>query len=204
MLMSTSLRLFAIIPLAAVCSLAITKAAKPAADKAKKDSKELVGDPKASPGVIKPTLNDAAMDKAGFRLGVQAYTFREMSLYETLDTMKYLGIHYVELYGGQKLSKENPNIKVGHDMPAQYIDEMLAKLKEANVTAVSYGVTDVGTTEASSRKVFDWAKKIGLENIVSEPKDDMQLFAMLDKLWNEDQINLALPDYPQPPPYRNP
>src|SRR5438477_9362568 len=158
--MSTSLRLLAIVALAAVCSLAATKAAEPAADK--KDSKELVGEPKLYPGITQPKLNDAAMDKAGFRLGVQAYTFREMSLYETLDLMKYLGIHYIELYGGQKLSKENPTIKVGHDMPAQYIDEMLAKLKETDVTAVSYGVTDVGTTEASARKVFDWAKKIGL------------------------------------------
>ncbi|HEV8290854.1 MAG TPA: hypothetical protein VGP94_02990, partial [Tepidisphaeraceae bacterium] len=104
--MSTSLRLIAIVALAAACSFAISKAADPAADK--KDSKELVGEPRAYPGVTKPRINDAAIDKAGFRIGVQAYTFREMSLYETLDTMKYLGIHYVELYGGQKLSKENP------------------------------------------------------------------------------------------------
>src|SRR4051812_15923640 len=153
--MKTSLRLIAILALAAVCSLTMIKAAEPAADK---KSKELVGDPKASAAIVKPKLNDAAMDKAGFRLGVQAYTFREMSLYETLDLMKYLGIHYVEIFGGQALSKENPKIKVGHDMPAQYIDELLAKLKETGVTAVSYGVTDVGTTEASARKVFDWAK----------------------------------------------
>jgi sugar phosphate isomerase/epimerase len=200
--MSTTLRLIAIVALAAVCSLATSRAADPAADK--KDSKELVGDPKAYPGVTKPKINDAAIDKAGFRLGVQAYTFREMSLYETLDTMKYLGIHYVELYGGQKLSKENPKVIVGHDMPAQYIDELLAKLKEANVTAVSYGVTQVGDTEASARKVFDWAKKMGLENVVSEPKVDLQLFAMLDRLCNEYQINLAMHDHPKPSTYWNP
>ena len=168
------------------------------------DQKELVGDPKNSGQIVKPKLNDAAMDKAGFRLGVQAYTFREMSLYETLDLMKYLGIHHVELFGGQKLSKENPNVKVGHDMPAQYIDEMLAKLKETGVTAVSYGVTDVGTTEASARKVFDFAKKVGLENVVAEPKVDMALFTMLDKLCNEYQINLAMHDHPKPSTYWNP
>src|SRR5205814_9675172 len=90
--------------------------------------KELIGDPKAFGGITKPKIDDAAIDKAGFRIGVQAYTFREMSLYETLDLMKYLGIHYVELYGGQGLSKENPKIKVGHDtLPAQYIPELLAK-----------------------------------------------------------------------------
>ena len=166
--------------------------------------KELIGDPKAFPGINKPKIDDAAIDKAGFRIGVQAYTFREMSLYETLDTMKYLGIHNIELFGGQKLSKENPTIKVGHDMPAQYIDEMLAQLKEANVTAVSYGVTDVGTTEASARKVFDFAKKVGLENVVSEPKVDLQLFATLDKLCNEYQINLAMHDHPKPSTYWNP
>jgi len=56
------------------------------------DQKELVGDPKISGQIAKPKINDAAIDKAGFRIGVQAYTFREMSLYETLDLMKYLGI----------------------------------------------------------------------------------------------------------------
>ena len=168
------------------------------------DQKELVGDPKASGQVVKPKLNDAAMDKAGFRLGVQAYTFREMSLYETLDLMKYLGIHNVELFGGQALSKENPKVKVGHDMPAQYIDEMLAKLKETGVTAVSYGVTDVGTTEASARKVFEFAKKVGLENVVSEPKVDKALFDILEKLTNEYQINLAMHDHPKPSTYWNP
>jgi sugar phosphate isomerase/epimerase len=168
------------------------------------DNKELVGDPKASGAIVKPRINDAAIDKAGFRIGVQAYTFREMSLYETLDLMKYLGIHYVELYGGQKLSKENPKIAVGPDMPAQYVDELLAKLKETGVTAVSFGVTGVGETEASARKVFDWAKKMGLENVVSEPKVDLQLFAMLDKLCNEYQINLAMHDHPKPSPYWNP
>jgi sugar phosphate isomerase/epimerase len=107
-------------------------------------------------------------------------------------------------FGGQKLSKENPDIKVGHDMPAQYIPEMLAKLKETGVTAVSYGVTDVGTTEASARKVFDFAKKVGLENVVAEPKVDMALFATLDKLCNEYQINLAMHDHPKPSTYWNP
>src|SRR5438105_11911787 len=92
------------------------------------DNKELIGSPKAYAGITKPKIDDAVIDKAGFRIGVQAYTFREMSLYETLDTMNYLGIHYIELFGGQKLSKENPTINVGHDLPAQYIDEMLANL----------------------------------------------------------------------------
>src|SRR5205814_687882 len=198
--MKTCLRLIAIIALAAACSLTFTKAADQAADKYKK----LVGDPKSYPGVTKPKIDEAAIDKAGFRLGVQAYTFREMTLYETLDTMKYLGIHYVELYGGQKLSKENPKINVGHDMPAQYIDELLTKLKESGVTAVSYGVTQVGDTETSARKVFDWAKKMGLENVVAEPKVDLELFAMLDKLCNEYQINLAMHDHPKPSTYWNP
>jgi len=168
------------------------------------DNKELIGDPKASGAIVKPKINDAAIDKAGFRIGVQAYTFREMSLYETLDLMKYLGIHYVELYGGQTLSKENPKVKVGHDMPDQYTDELLVKLKESGVTAVSYGVVGVGESEASARKVFDWAKKMHLENVVSEPKVDMKLFDTLDKLCNEYQINLAMHDHPKPSTYWNP
>ena len=34
-----------------------------------------------------PRIDNAALDKLGWKLGVQAYTFREMSLEDTLDML---------------------------------------------------------------------------------------------------------------------
>src|SRR5690349_18702391 len=62
-----------------------------------------------------PKVNQQAMDKLGFRFGVQIYTFRAMTAFEALDVMKTLGIHYVELFGGQKMSKDK-SVNVGPEM----------------------------------------------------------------------------------------
>jgi sugar phosphate isomerase/epimerase len=203
--MSTALRFFAVLSLAAACSLACkangesdnTTAAK---TKESKDSKELVGDPKPSGVASKPRINNAAIDKAGFRLSVQAYTFREMSLLETIDTLKFLGVHYVELYPGQKFSKDNPK-PANHDMPPEMLSELLQKLRDSDVKAVNYGVVGLSKDEAASRKVFDWARKIGLETIVSEPSPDKETFDVIEKLCEEYQMNVAIHDHPYPSTY---
>ncbi|HEV8604007.1 MAG TPA: sugar phosphate isomerase/epimerase [Tepidisphaeraceae bacterium] len=208
--MPTALRFFATLSLLAVCSLACKTANEsdsPAPEKkaktskdSVKDSKELVSDPKPSGVAVKPKVNNAAIDKAGFRLSVQAYTFREMSLLETIDTLKFLGVHYVELYPGQKFSKDNPK-PANHDMPPEMLSELLQKLRDADVKAVNYGVVGLSKDEAASRKVFDWAKKMGLETIVSEPTPDKETFDVVEKLCEEFQINVAIHDHPYPSTY---
>ena len=141
------------------------------------------------------------LEKLHWRLGMQAWTFRKLSLFETIDLCNKLDVRCLEMYPGQKLSPENP-VKADHNMPAEQIDQLLAKLKSANVTPVSYGVVDVGGNEQSARKVFDFAKKLGLEQIVSEPKPEMA--ATLDNLATEYGIKVALHDHPKPSRYWNP
>jgi sugar phosphate isomerase/epimerase len=67
---------------------------------------------------------------------------------------------------------------------------------------VNYGVVDVGKDEASARKVFDFAKAMGIETIVSEP--DPGVFGILDKLTNEYGINVAIHNHPKESRYWNP
>src|SRR5687767_649013 len=84
----------------------------------------------------KPAMNEAAMEKLGWRLASQAYTFRSVSLYETIDTLNALGIKYIEMYPGQKFSPDKADVKTDHNLPQELIDELLKKLKDSNVTAV--------------------------------------------------------------------
>ena len=52
------------------------------------------------------------------------------------------------------------------------------------------------------KEAFDFAKDMGIETLVSEPKFDA--FDAIDKLCEEYKINVALHDHPKPSPYWNP
>jgi sugar phosphate isomerase/epimerase len=146
-------------------------------------------------------VDHAALKKLGWQLACQCWTFREMSLFETIDVVKGLGVHHLEMYPGQKLSPEAGNTKADHNMSAEQIEQLQAKLKDAKVDVVSYGVVQLGKTEADARKVFEFAKKMKMRNVVAEPGEDQ--IEMLDKLANEYGINLAIHNHPQPSHYWN-
>jgi len=152
--------------------------------------------------IPKPKFNHEAVEKLGWRLGCQAYTFRKLTLMDTLDVLGALGVKYVELYPGQVLSESHGKTKFNHDVPQELIDEVLAKCKAVGVTPVSYGVVPLPNDEAQCRKVFDFAKKLKLEQIVSEPPADA--FELIDKLTAEYNIPVAIHDHPKPSHYWNP
>ena len=147
-----------------------------------------------------PAREDA-LDNLGWKLGCQAWTFKALSLMETLDTLKKLDIHYLEIYPGQRFSQGN-SAKTDHNMTDAMIAILKAKLTETNVTAMSYGVVNLTNSEAQDRKVFEFAKQLGLTTIVSEPPENA--IEMLDRLCLEYRINLAIHDHPSPNHYWNP
>ena len=152
-------------------------------------------------GVPRPVLNYRAMDRLGWKLSCQAYTFREMTLFETIDTLHNLGIRYIELFPSQRFSPDNP-VSFDHNSPPAMVDALIRKLKSADVTPVSYGVVGIDNNEANARKIFEFAKKLHLLNIVAEPPEDA--FGMLDRLCHQYRINIAIHDHPRPSHYWNP
>jgi sugar phosphate isomerase/epimerase len=158
-------------------------------------------EPPVSPSLKKTQLNQPALDKLGWKLGVQAYTFRKLSLFETIDVISAVGLKYIELYPGQRLS---PAVKepFNHASKPEQVDAVIKKLTEAGVIAVNYGVVGLPKDETESRKVFEFAKKMGLTTIVSEPPPDA--FETIEKLVNEYHVNVAIHDHPKPSHYWNP
>jgi sugar phosphate isomerase/epimerase len=77
-----------------------------------------------------------------------------------------------------------------------------AKLKDAGVRVMNYGVVDLPKDEAQSRIVFEFAKDMGIETIVSEPKEDA--WDTVEKLVKEYGIKVAIHDHPKPSRYWNP
>ena len=50
-------------------------------------------------------------EKLGWRVGFSAYSFRTVSVFESLEKMAATGLHYTELFAWQKLSPANPDAR---------------------------------------------------------------------------------------------
>ena len=138
----------------------------------------------------------------GWRLGIQAWTFNRFTFYEAVDKTASLGLGWIEAYPGQRLSGERPDVKFHHTMPAKIRREVKQKLKDAGVRLVNYGVVSLPNDEAQCRQVFDFAKDMGIETIVSEPPEDA--FDLIEKLCKEYKIKVAIHNHPKPSHYWNP
>lgn len=155
-----------------------------------------------APADIPPAkVNHEALDKMGWKLASQCWTFNMISTYETIDVLNALGIRYIEFYPGQKLKPTGGTLEHGKMSDADIAD-LLAKLKQANIKPMNYGVVGVGNNENDARKIFEFAKKLGLETIVSEPDEGMT--PVISKLCEEYKINVAIHDHPKPSHYWSP
>jgi len=139
----------------------------------------------------------------GWRLGTQAYTFNRFTLYEAIDKTASLGLDWIEAFPhGHKLSKDRPEVIFGHDMPAELREQVKQKLADAGVKLVNYGVVGLPNDETKCRKVFEFARDMGIETIVSEPPE--KAFDLIEKLCEEYKIKVAIHNHPKPSRYWDP
>ena len=146
-------------------------------------------------------------DYAGVRIkpfpfASEAWTFRKFTFVETLAKLKELGVTAVEAFPGQALAAERPGVAFDEAMTDADIAFVKDALKAAGVTLYGYGVCDIGTTEASMRKMFDFARKMGIRILVCEPADDD--FTLLEELVREYDIKIAIHNHPAPAKYNLP
>jgi sugar phosphate isomerase/epimerase len=149
--------------------------------------------PTAPAEAPKNKRDDSASEKLGIKLSLQCWTYNRLSCFETIDKAAALGIKYLEIYPGQRLKKGSEE-KVGHGMSEDAIAELKKKLADAGgIKLVAFGVAGVPTDEKGARKAFEWAKKMGLEVLVTEttPND------VHDKLCKEFGIKYALHNHPR-------
>jgi sugar phosphate isomerase/epimerase len=143
------------------------------------------------------TVRDtAAAEALGWRLAMQAYTFREFTFFEAVDRAVSLALTCIEMYPGQALSPEQRELRAGHELPAAARAAVKEKLASAGVALVNYGVVALSVDEAESRQVFDFARDMGVETIVSEPPFDS--LDTVEGLCEEYGINVAIHNHPKP------
>jgi sugar phosphate isomerase/epimerase len=132
----------------------------------------------------------------GFFIGCQAYTFNHFSVFEAIEKTADAGGKVIEFYPGQKLSKEEPTVTWDHNASAETIQKVKGKLAACKVTAVNYGVVGIPKDEAEARKLFEFAKTMGLYAITTESVESLDT---IEKLVKEYDIRVAFHNHPKQP-----
>jgi len=130
----------------------------------------------------------------GFAIGAQAYTFNRFSVFEAIEKTAAAGGKVIEFYPGQKLSTQEPNVKWDHNASDDVIQKVKAKLAEHHVLAVNYGVVGIPKDESQARKIFEFAKTMGLYAVTTESVDAIDT---IEKMVKEFDIKVGFHDHPK-------
>ena len=133
------------------------------------------------------------------KLGMQSWTYNNLTLAESIDKTSALGIHYMEVYPGQALGAGLPG-KFGPGMDESARATILALAKSRGVRLISMGV--ITPPLADWPKVFAFAQEMGMRNITSEPPQET--LPLVDRLSRQYNITVAFHDHPKPSRYWNP
>lgn len=142
---------------------------------------------------------DTAADKLGFQLDMHARTLKQDNLFEEMDRTSALGIKYFSLSASVPFdgTTETPCLKL--------TDAQINKIKEyaaGDGLKLANAYLPLPANESECRKAFEFAKKVGINVIVSEPKPDA--LDTVEKLCKQYNIKVAIHDHPRPSHYWNP
>lgn len=140
------------------------------------------------------STDTTAADKLGWQLAVHSYTFKEFPIFEAIDKTAALGIKYMSISGSVILDGTNriPTTSLTDDQ-RERIDQKLRTDGFGNF--INMGVVPLTADEAQSRKVFEFAKKWGINILVSEPPTNA--LDTVEKLCKEYNIKVAIHDHPK-------
>ena len=139
-----------------------------------------------------------------FEAGVSAYSFRQVTAFEAIDKAKACGAEVIEFFLWQKLSPEHPEVILNQNLSDENLAALKAKLQASGIRAVNAYFGDIGKTEEDTRKLFAFAKKLGLRGLTGEPPADR--FGLVERMVKEFDIQLCFHNHaknPDKPQYRN-
>jgi len=136
----------------------------------------------------------AEYQTAGFFIGCQAYTFNRFTVFDAIEKTAAAGGGVIEFYPGQKLSPQDPDVVLDHNASAETLDKVKAKLAQHKLKAVNYGVVGIAPNETEARKVFEFAKNLGLRAVTTESVESMDT---IEKLVKEYDIRVGFHNHPR-------
>jgi sugar phosphate isomerase/epimerase len=116
----------------------------------------------------------------GFIIGVQSYSFRNFGLEQALTRTRDLGLHFIEFFRNHvPLTSTEDQIKAVRNTCFKY-----------DITPIAFGVESFSKDHAANRRVFEFARKLGVRYLSADPSPDS--FDSLDKLVSEFGIAIAI------------
>jgi len=122
----------------------------------------------------------AAADDHAYKLGIQLYSLRGFNVDEALKHASDLGFEQVEFYSGM----------LATDASADEIKAIQKKVADLGMSISAHGVNRLTKDAGANRKIFEFAKAIGIPIITADPDPDS--FDNLDELVKEFDIRIAI------------
>lgn len=113
---------------------------------------------------------------------------------EAIEKVAAAGGTNIELFPGQALGTEFPGVGIGPDMGPAATEALKRQLAKYGVSVVAYGVTGIDKNEAGARKLFAWAKSLGIGILNTESADAIDT---MDKMVKEFDIRVGFHDHPR-------
>ena len=139
------------------------------------------------------TIFAASSSQAETHVGIQTWTLRNMGFDDVIKFCKDQNIEYVQMF-----SK--------HIDPLGPTEETLRKkkiLEDNGLKLYTIGVTGTSLDQAKNRRIFEFAKLMGLKVIVVEPQD-FKILDLLEELVKEFDIKIAIHNHGIHSTYGNP
>ncbi|MGQ9504825.1 MAG: sugar phosphate isomerase/epimerase family protein [Thermogutta sp.] len=144
-------------------------------------------------------IKNQALEKLGWKLACQLYTFRRFPFYEAIEKIAALGITAVEPCFFLPLDKSQPGLVTSETLSPEKRAEMKERLVRLGMTMPNF-YANVADDADQARKVFTFAKAMGCQTIVAEPPPEA--LPMLDDLLAEFKLQLAIHNHPKSPSSR--
>ena len=122
----------------------------------------------------------------GFTVGIQSYSYRQLTFERALEQIQMLGLRHVELYRGH----------VPLTTTADQMKAVRNTLEKYRVSPVAFGVESFTKDHDANRRKFVFARDLGVRYLTADPDPDS--FGSLEKLVAEFNIGIAIhPHGPQ-------
>jgi sugar phosphate isomerase/epimerase len=111
-----------------------------------------------------------------FKMGLQSYSLRGYTkdgrpdVQKSLAVSKELGLHFWEAFPAH----------LPMNLSAEALDSLKREFQDADVKVIGYGVVHLSKDQDANRRIFDFAKTMGLEYLSADP--DPSAFDVVDRL----------------------
>ena len=140
------------------------------------------------------------VEKQGWHLSMQSYTFHLFTVAEALSKTEELGIRFIEIYPGQKMGSSFGDIVFGYDLSMRDQERLRVLAASKGVKIISSGVWTAQREEWEH--IFSFAKNMEMEFISAEPaREDWDVVEELAKKYN---IKVAVHNHPSKNSYWKP